>query len=207
MTKNIGMDVFCVRTQIFLIIICLPMLDYLRKKSVRRNSFRSIAICIILFKDMAFFAQTIQSQRTSLLGFSAYVREKFHVSISIWRIYQCTKSNNNDAQNIYTYPKGIIHFAIDLGVSAHVRKKFPRLCKNICVYAQIIQRWKTLLSKITIRNFCACTQKTSTFLVRICVYAQIIQRWKTMLYEIVIRNFCACTQKSSTYLLRIFVYA
>ena len=75
------------------------------------------------------------------------------------------------------------------------------------MYAQIIQRWKTLLSKITIRNFCARTQKTSTFLVRICVYAQIIQRWKTLLYEIIIRNFCACTQKSSTSLLRIFVYA
>ena len=53
---------------------------------------------------------------------------KFHVSISIWRIYQRTKSNNNDAQNTSTYPKGIIQFAIDLGVSAHVRKNFPRLC-------------------------------------------------------------------------------
>ena len=53
---------------------------------------------------------------------------KFHVSISIWSIYQRTKSNNNDAQNTSKYPKGIIQFAIDLGVSAHVRKNFPRLC-------------------------------------------------------------------------------
>ena len=53
---------------------------------------------------------------------------KFHVSISIWRIYQRTKSNSNDAQNTSTYPKGIIQFAIDLGVSAHVCKKIPRLC-------------------------------------------------------------------------------
>ena len=30
---------------------------------------------------------------------------------------------------------------------------------RICIYAQIIQRWKTLLSKITISNFCAHTQK------------------------------------------------
>ena len=30
---------------------------------------------------------------------------------------------------------------------------------RFCVYAQIIHCWKTLLSKITIRNFCARTQK------------------------------------------------
>ena len=47
---------------------------------------------------------------------------------------------------------------------------------RICVYTQIIQRWKTLLSKITIRNFCVCTQKTSTSLLMICVYAQKIQQ-------------------------------
>ena len=33
-------------------------------------------------------------------------------------------------------------------------------------------RTGTLLSKIIIRNFCACTQKSSTSLLRICVYAQ-----------------------------------
>ena len=33
-----------------------------------------------------------------------------------------------------------------------------------------------MLSKITIRNFCVCTQKTSTSLLRICVYAQKIQQ-------------------------------
>ena len=69
---------------------------------------------------------------------------------------------------------------------------------RICVYAQIIQPWKTLLFEIIIRNFCECTQKSSTSLLRISVYAQIIQRWKTLLSEITIRNFCACTQKSST---------
>ena len=30
---------------------------------------------------------------------------------------------------------------------------------RICIYAQKIQRWKTLLSKITVSNFCAHTQK------------------------------------------------
>ena len=60
-----------------------------------------------------------------------HVREKFHVSISIWRIYQRTKSNNNDAQNTSTYLKGIIQFAIDLGVSAHVRKNFIVSIKNL----------------------------------------------------------------------------
>ena len=53
----------------------------------------------------------------------------------------------------------------------HVCKKLP------CLYeAQIIQCWKTLLSEIIIRNFCACTQKSSTSLLRICVYAQKIQQ-------------------------------
>ena len=47
--------------------------------------------------------------------------------------------------------------------------------KDLRIYAQIIQRWKTLLPKITIRNFCPCTQKTSTSPLRICVYAQKIQ--------------------------------
>ena len=75
---------------------------------------------------------------------------------------------NNDAQNTSTYLKGIIQIAIYLGVSA------PLL--RICVYAPIIQRWKTLLSKITFRNFCACTQKSSTSLLRICVYGQKIQQ-------------------------------
>ena len=37
--------------------------------------------------------------------------------------------------------------------------KTSTLLLRICVYAQIIQRWKTLLSKITLRNFLACTQK------------------------------------------------
>ena len=78
---------------------------------------------------------------------------------------------------------------------------------RIYVYAQIIQRWKTLLSKIAIRNFCARTQKTSASLLRICIYTKILQCWKTLLSETIIRNFCACTQKTSTSLRRICVYA
>ena len=56
-------------------------------------------------------------------------------------------------------------------------------------------------------KFCACTQKTSTSLLRICVCAQIIQRWKTLLSKITIRSFCACTQKASTSVLKICVNA
>ena len=66
---------------------------------------------------------------------SAHVREKFHFSISIWRIYQRTKSKNTDAQNTSTYIMGIIQFAIDLGVSAHVRKKFLVSVKNLRICA------------------------------------------------------------------------
>ena len=67
------------------------------------------------------------------------------------------------------------HERDNLGVSAHVRKTSMSLLR-ICVYAQIIQRWKTLLSKITIRNFCECTQITSTSLLGICVYARKLQQ-------------------------------
>ena len=38
------------------------------------------------------------------------------------------------------------------------------------------QSLKTLLSKIIYMNFCVCTQKASTSLLRICVYAQKIQQ-------------------------------
>ena len=38
-------------------------------------------------------------------------------------------------------------------------KKLPRLLLRICIYRQIIWHWKTLFSKITIRNFCVCMQK------------------------------------------------
>ena len=54
-------------------------------------------------------------------------------------------------------------------------KKTSTFPLRFCVYAQINQRWKTLLSKIALRNFCACTQKVYTSLLRICVYAQKIQ--------------------------------
>ena len=61
--------------------------------------------------------------------------------------------------------------------NVHDYMSLLRICVH--VYAQIIQHWKTLLSKITIRNFCPCTQKASTSLLRICVYAQNIQVWNT----------------------------
>ena len=63
-----------------------------------------------------------------------------------------------------------IQITINLGV-----QKTSTPLSRICVYAQIIQRWKTLLSKITIRNLCARTS-----LLRICVYAQLIQRRQTL---------------------------
>ena len=109
------------------------------------------------------------------------------------------------------------HLSFNAGLFAHANRRIGVFCVHtqktstfllrICVYVQIIQRWKTLLTEIIIRNFCACMQKSSTSLLWICVYAQIIQRWKTLLSEIIIRNFCACTQKSSKFLLRICVYA
>ena len=121
---------------------------------IRKKSTSILRFCV--------FAQIIQSWKTlfskSPLGISAHVHKNCHVSFKIWRICQHTKSNNNGAQNTFTYLKGNIQIVINLEVSAHVRKKLPCLYQ-VCVYAQIIQHWKTLLSKITIRNFCVCTQK------------------------------------------------
>ena len=84
------------------------------------------------------FVQIIQSLKTllskSLLGISAHVRKTSHVSSKIWRICQRTKSNNNGAQNTFTHLKGIIQIAIDLGVSAHVRKTTSAPLLRFCVY-------------------------------------------------------------------------
>ena len=41
--------------------------------------------------------------------------------------------------------------------------------------------------KIALRNFCACTQKVSTSLLRICVYAQKIQEM-TIIVQISLNN-------------------
>ena len=55
-------------------------------------------------------------------------------------------------------------------------KNFHVSIKGLRIYALIIQRWKTLSSKIIIRNFCECKQKSFTSLLRICVYVQKIQQ-------------------------------
>ena len=82
---------------------------------------------------------------------------------------------NNDAQNTSTYLKGIIQIAVYLGVSAHVRKILHASIKDlrICANNPALEEF---VSKITFRNFCACTQKPSTSLLRICVYTQKIQQ-------------------------------
>ena len=151
------------------------------------------------------FAQVIQSWKTllskSLLGSSAHVRKKYHVSIKIWSTCQRTKYNN-DAQNTLTYLKGIMQIAVNLGT----QKSFHASIR-ICVYAQIIQRWKSCYPKSLLGISAHVHKKTSTSQLRICIYAQIIQRWKTLLTNITIRNFCACTPKYSMSLLRICVYA
>ena len=92
--------------------------------------------------------------------------KNFHASIKDLRI--CT---NNPALEDSYYPKSL------LGISAHVRKKTCMSLLGICLYAQIIQRWKTLLSKITIRNFCACTQKSFHVATKdLRIYAPTIQQ-------------------------------
>ena len=99
---------------------------------IRKKSTSILRFCV--------FAQIIQSWKTlfskSPLGISAHVHKNCHVSFKIWRICQRTKSNNNGAQNTYTYLKGNIQIVINLEVSVHVRKKTSlslsslRICTN-----------------------------------------------------------------------------
>ena len=90
--------------------------------------------------------------------------------------YTQTKKSIHRYMDVRTQVIPLRQFGSSLiSVFACAQKSSTSLLR-ICVYAQIIQRWKTLLSEIIIRNFCACTQKSSTSLLRICVYAQKIQQ-------------------------------
>ena len=164
-------------------------------------AFQQWIICAYeqIHRDMDVFC--LRTQILLNLLFDLQTLDYLHVSIKIWRICQRTKSNNNGVQNKGNYTS---RFTFRSFCACTQKTSKPLL--RICVYAQIIQRWKTLLYKTTIRNFCACTKKTSTSLLRICVYAQIIQCGKTLLFKTTIRNFCACTQKTSTSLFRICEY-
>ena len=113
---------------------------------------------------------------------------KFHVSISICRIYQRSKSNNNDAQNTSTYPKGIIQFANDLGVSAHVRKNFPRLCiceNNPVLVDFVIQNHYKEFLRTYAKNFHVSIKKlricasSNNPIVDVLRPAQKLQVWNT----------------------------
>ena len=78
-----------------------------------------------------------------------------HVSISIWQICQRTKSNNGaHLTSVRIYME---FYSSLFGISARFMQKIHVSIKGY-VFAQIIQSWETVLSKITIRNFCACTQ-------------------------------------------------
>ena len=73
------------------------------------------------------------------------------------------------------------------GISVHICKK-PTSLLRICVFAQIIQSWKTLLSKITIWKFSAHVRKF--FHVSIKIW-RICQRTKSN---------SNCAQNTSTYI-------
>ena len=63
-------------------------------------------------------------------------------------------------------PTMVADFCVSIGNYANRYLEFLCICAKkkstsllrFCLFAQIIQSWKTLLSKITIRNFCTCTQ-------------------------------------------------
>ena len=76
---------------------------------------------------------------------------------------------NNPALEDFVIQNRYLEFLRTYAKNFHVSIKDLRICAKT-------QCWKTLLSEIVIRNFCACTQKSSTSLLRICVYAQKIQQ-------------------------------
>ena len=86
--------------------------------------------------------------------------------------------------------------------------KTSTLLLRICVYAQIIQRWKTLLSKITLRNFLACTQKNFHLSIKdLPACTNNTTASEDFLIQYHYKNFCACAQKSSMSLLKICAFA
>ena len=133
-------DVFCVRTQIFLTMIL---------------SFQRWIICASEQVPRGMDVFCVRTQIFLKMLFDLPTLDHLHVSFKIWRIYQRTKSNNGAQTSTYLYTE--LYKSL-FGISAHICKKSTSLLR-ICVFAQIIQSLTTLLSKITIRNFCACTQK------------------------------------------------
>ena len=99
--------------------------------------------------------------------YSAYVRrysKKCFLIFQRWIIcrYLLRFDESVSAQNPTMVPR-LLRIYRELykslfGVSAHIGKKSTSLLR-LYVFAQMIQSWKTLLSKITIRNVCTCTQK------------------------------------------------
>ena len=100
-------NVFCVRTQIFLkMILIVQRWSIFRANNPKLEDFTIRIFCV---------CTRINSM--SLFRFGAYISAQ-----------NPTTMMRTIDQNTSTYPKGIIQFAIDLGVSAPVRKNFPRLC-------------------------------------------------------------------------------
>ena len=102
-----------------------------------------------------------------------------HRDMSVFCVRICTGIPNNGFGLPILGYLCILDFVIQNHYKEFLREyaKTSTSLLRICVYARIIQCWKTLLSKIAIRNFCARKQKTSTSLFRVCVYAQRIQCW------------------------------
>ena len=63
-------------------------------------------------------------------------------------------------------------------------KKTSMSLLRICVYAQIVQRWKILLSKSRIGPSAHVPKNFHVSIKDLRIYAQTIQRWKTLLSKI-----------------------
>ena len=133
------MDVVCIRTQIFLTMIL---------------SFQRWIFCAYeqVPRDMDYSAY---GRRYSLRCFLIF--QRWIICTSLLRFGESISAQNP------TMVLRLLRIYRELykslfGISAHICKKFTSLLR-ICVFAQIIQSLTTLLSKITIRNFCACMQK------------------------------------------------
>ena len=168
------MDVICVRTQIFLIMLL--------------NVQRWI-ICAyeqIPHRNMSVFCVRTQKNSSSLLRIYVYAQIIQHwktllFKITIRNFCARTQKTSTSLFRICVYAqilqcwKTLLSKIIIRSFCACTKKTSTSLLR-ICIYAQKIQCWKTSLSEIIIRNFCPCRQKSSTSLLMICVYAQKIQQ-------------------------------
>ena len=150
------MDVFCVRTQISLIMIL--------------NVQRWI-ICAY---------EQVSHRDTDVFCVRMQIFLKMILSVQRWIICTYEQIAHRGMSVICVRTQVFIVMALVFQCWVICAYNQVQVIRNFCARTQktskSLLRVCVYVSKIIVRNFCACTQKSSTSLLRICVYAQKIQQ-------------------------------